>query len=453
MTEEELRQEACRILECSGGVPGWLSACLPAELPEVRLKSGNGLAPREVICAVLAAYGKQYERNHYHTYCFDEKADALGALLEPASFSAMLEWLWQSANIRFCPQLIVPAFRFAEGPALQRMISDWRTREWNTIHAAGEALLLNDSREAIILAADRGVLARYAGLRGVEEAFLLDSVLPGGEEDPLREQVAASRHRQMFRDFLGGGIHRSGGAWSKAYLSQPVLRQAAENVVWEQSGHCFLLKNTGVVDVCGRPFTVAEDAPVRLAHPMNMESRETEAWRMYFHSNRLHQPFVQMEELAHEESEIHRDRYQGIAVAFRDLADRKEEGICLKAYHNNIEIETEHCHLEYEMVLPTSYDYTDMIGTTYARLEEFRFEDYDRQVNHVVNLLDRAAAAALVRQDDLRLETFLPAVPEEELARLICVAAERGSSNAMALLLEEKNHRWKQDDPLDEFAL
>ena len=94
-----------------------------------------------------------------------------------------------------------------------------------------------------------------------------------------------------------------------------------------------------------------------------------------------------------------------------------------------------------------------MIGTTYARLEDFRFDVYDHQVNHVVTLLDRAAAVTLAQRDDLRLETFLPAVPERELARLIDLAAEWGSSNAMALLLEEKNHRWKQDDPLDAFAL
>ncbi|MBQ9411732.1 MAG: DUF4132 domain-containing protein [Oscillospiraceae bacterium] len=450
---DELRQTACRILECSGGIPGWLSDCLPAELPEVRLQGDRGPAPREVVCAVLAAYGKQYERNHYHTYRFDGRADALAEQLEPDSFSAMLEWLWRAVNIRLFPQLIVPIFRFASGTALQQMIADWRTREWSSIYAAGEALLLNDSREAIILAADRGVLTRYAALRGVGEPFLLDSVLPGGENDALREQVAASRRRQLFRDFLSGGVHRSGRDWGKAYLGHPVLRQAAENVVWAQNGRSFLLKGTETVDAYGRPFTVADDAPVRLAHPMDLAPEETEAWRMYFHNNCLHQPFVQVEEVAHDESEICRDRYQGITVAFRDLADRDAEGIRLQAYHNNIEIKTEHCDLAYETVLPAGYDYTDMIGTTYARLEDFRFDVYDHQVNHVVNLLDRAAAVTLAQRDDLRLETFLPAVPERELARLIDLAAEWGSSNAMALLLEEKNHRWKQDDPLDAFAL
>ena len=449
---EELRQEACRILASSGGIPRWLSDCLPAELPEVRLRS-SGAAPREVICAVLAAYGKQYEPNPYHTYRFDQQADALGAQLEPASFSAMLEQLWQGVNIRSCPQLIVPTFRFVDGPALRRLSADWRVREWSSGYAAREALLLNDSREAVMMAADRGTLARYAALRGVEEAFLLDTVLPGGENDPLREEVQAARSRQLFRDYLGGEVHRSGSAWKSAYFGHPVLRAAAENVVWEQSGRGFLLQGAATVDAHGRPFTVEDDVPVRLAHPMALDPAETEAWRAYFHNSRLRQPFVQMEACPHREDEIRRDRYRGLTVAFRDLAGREAEGVSLKAYHNNIEVKTEHCTLDYETVLSAGYDYTDMIGTTYARLDEFRFKVYDRQVNHVVNLLDRAAAVALTQQDDLRLETFLPAVPEEELLGLIRTAAERGCSNAMALLLEEKEHRWKQEDPLDAFAL
>ena len=448
---DALQRKVDRILG-SGGIPRWLSACLPAELPEVRLK-GGGPAPREVICAVLAAYGKQYEQNHYHTYRFEEVGESLYALLDPESFSDMLEWLWQAVNLRSYPQFIVPVFRFARGPALQRMTADWRTGEWGSAYSAGEALLLNDSREAVILAADRGAAARYAALRGMDETHLLDSVLPVEEGDPLYEQVLASRRRLLFRDFLGGGVHRSGRAWTEAYLAHPVLRHAAENVVWEQNGRGFLLAGAGTVDAHGRPFSVADDAPVRVAHPMELEAGETEAWRMYFHSSRLRQPFVQIEELAHSADEISRDRYRGIAVAFRDLAGREAEGVRLKAYHDNIEIGTEHCSLAYEMVLPPSYDYTDMIGTTYARLEEFRFQRYDRQVNHVVNLLDRAAAVTLVRQDDLHLETFLPAVPEEDLTRLIRMAAECGSSNATILLLEEKKHRWKNDDLWDAFAL
>ena len=86
--------------------------------------------------------------------------------------------------------------------------------------------------------------------------------------------------------------------WITSYTNNPVLRCVAQLIVWNQGADTFILTKEGVIDCNEQPYEIKEEVEIGVAHPIEMEKAQIEAWQKYFTSHNLKQPFAQIWEPA-----------------------------------------------------------------------------------------------------------------------------------------------------------
>lgn len=183
-------------------------------------------------------------------------------------------------------------------------------------------LLLSDTREAMMLADQYNLLGRYAQMRGTTEGDLQDTVLydfgfdengtktydiggkliqvllnndltlclmdvekgkviksiPKKGADPECynaayadftetkknvKKAAKNKSNRLFREFLDG-TETAAEKWKTTYFPNPLLRQIANLLIWEQAGKTFTLSGMMPIDANGQAYALTNDA-VRLA--------------------------------------------------------------------------------------------------------------------------------------------------------------------------------------------
>ena len=408
--------------------------------------------------------------------------------------------------------------RFGTPAQISKLITGMRKWEKcgpagrKSIIIARGGLMLSDTREAILALDKTGVLDYYAKLRGTTAEDLRDNVLadfgldengkkifdlgngrgveirlnadlslgiwdlaankpaksiPKKGADPQFhaeasaafsdmkknvKKIAKSRNDALFQAFLEESLFDA-AAWKKSYLHNPLLRQVASLLVWEQKGITFTLRNQEIIS--HDESTVAlTNAPIRLAHPMQMDASLVTLWQKYFTRKGLKQMFRQIWEPVFDPASINPDRYCGCTVPVLTLAGQKKHGIGvdnLAAYSDSFSLWLTHCAIEAE---PSDWRYVPgMNDDLYYTLGNFTFRIYTRWTNHIVAWFDRYLIADKIKKDDISVANLLPGFTLAQITEFIQLAAEHHSTNVTAILLDYQNKNFSDFDPMEAFSL
>lgn len=112
----------------------------------------------------------------------------------------------------------------------------------------------------------------------------------------VRDALAVQRARleRLLRD----DREWASAAWQARYLDHGLVGTLARRLVWRVAGEdgerSVIWAGDGIADVDGVPVTLAEDARVRLWHPIGALSAEVEAWRSWLAAHGIEQPFRQV---------------------------------------------------------------------------------------------------------------------------------------------------------------
>jgi hypothetical protein len=377
----------------------------------------------------------------------------------------------------------------------------------NIIIARG-ALLLSDTKEAMLHIDKVGQLEMYAKLRGTDANTIRDTVLSefGFDEDrkirfdlggnavivtigqdlSLRltdeatgkevksvpkknadpelhkaisasikilnkdiKNVVANRKKALLAEYLSGAC-RNLEDWQLLYVKNPVLNAVARLIVWSQDGKTFTLTSDGAVDCNGDAYTFT-DAPICVAHPIEVGD-QLSAWQNYFVSRKLKQPFEQIWEPAYRIEDLKTDRFKGCIVPAHRVIDMELHGIHaygFRYYSDDYGFTLTDCTLSYS----DSGGYYIPGNDNKLTLNEFCFDKLTRYVNHIVYLFDKWTMSDRILADDVSVASCLPQFTLAQIVEFIKIAAENNSTNVMAILLEYKNQNFADFDPMEEFSL
>ena len=263
------------------------------------------------------------------------------------------------------------------------------------------------------------------------------------------KRIVKYRCDRLFEDFLSGD-DRAAEDWKAAYLKNPLLRSVAELIVWEQEGNTFILSGMESIDREGQPYRIT-DAMIKVAHPMEMNRDATKAWQKYFSKNGLRQPFLQVWEPVIDSRTIQEDRYEGCILPMGRFAGKEKHGIysCnLHDYSEETGFSLEGCELDYDY----SGRFRKSVDETYT-LGGFYFEQYTRQVNHIVSLLDSWTIEDRIKKDDVSVADQLDSFTLAQITAFTKLAHETNAISVLALLMEYKNAHFAEFDPMEEFTL
>lgn len=494
------------------------------KLNTIPLADGSGNAPEFLVKCAIAPYADSFEGKpkHISGYMHDftkvqiiEAADKAAAMLDRAALQKLLGTI----SLQKVPQGMLPYCRYADSSQIANVLSamrDWAS--WNVYGATGRmciiiargALMLSDTREAMMYLDKCGCLSSYAELRGTDADSIRDTVLsdfglgtdgkkiydlgsktievtlasnltlnlfdtdagkvvkslPKKGSDPelhaaasadLSEmkknlkKVVKGRNAILLEEFLNGKS-KNAVSWKKSYLSNPVLNMVARLLVWSQGNKTFILTADGAADCNGNAYEILDDVNIGAAHPIEMSVEDVKAWQQYICKNNLVQPFEQMWEPARTPESISEDRYNDCQVSVYRFMNNEKHGIHFfdEDFHSSIGFTLEECDLDYERTTWNRHsiekDETFTLGT-------FTFKTYSRKVNHLVYLLDKWTVSERVLKDDVSVIDILDGFTVAQITEFIQSATENGCVNVTAALLEYKNRTFTEFDPMDEFSL
>ena len=266
------------------------------------------------------------------------------------------------------------------------------------------------------------------------------------------KNVIKNRSDILFQEFLSG---KTCGAenWKETYLGNSVLKNMASLFVWSQGHDTFTVTDTGMSGSDGKTYELGEEK-IRLAHPMEMGRKDLLAWQEYFLATGLKQPFAQVWEPVYDPETIHKERYRGCAIRYKYLMKRQKHGIDAAIYQTYDDL-TDHislkgCSIGHELSEDIRWD--SLIDTE-AILGDFYYKVYDRQVNHIVHILDKLTVFDRIRKDDETIREYIGSFTLAQILECIKTANESGSVNCQAILLEERNERWPEYNSLESLLL
>lgn len=476
---------------------------LGIEIPELKAADGNGYAPKECIQLFIAMY--------MDADGVIPLADEAAQMIERDTLNAVLLKNYEKqATIKDKLSLLNAVMRFADGDTVRKVFKEISDRHY-TIEAE-KALCLNDSRTAMLIAERNQCLAQYARLRGMDEETFRNTVLANfdldndgtkkydlggtvivatlkkdmtielfdtkqnkvvksipkkGNDEALVaaatkdfsdlkkniKKVVKSRFTRLFEDFREG-TKQTADRWKAAYLSNPVLRQAANLVVWKQGTVTFILREEQPIHADGRAYTV-NDKPICVAHPMEMKPKDVAAWQTYFLDNGLKQPFEQIWEPVIQPEDVRSDRYEGAAIPYFRFLNAEKHGIDVRDedFHNEIIITFEDCDADVERVERLDWSRNRISPNDRFEVKTFKFKKYTRQVNHIVAYLDKATMYNRITKDDISVTQYLHNFTAAQIVEFITLATENKAVNVAAALLEYKQQHFGDVDSLAEYTL
>ena len=501
------------------------SATLPKTMFKnaVKFKGSGEMVPAFVLKCAVVPYmdlmGKRPGPADYKTgfveVRFLEKCDKIAENFNKTSFASFLDRIYKGY---YKPQTLIPLFRFGKLAHVKYQISEmkkwenlpgYRETGRSALKVARGALMLSDSREAMLYAEKCNNLGYYAKIRGLDEDELrernmsdfgfdeagritidlgiktvdvtmnhdltltvYDSVackktksIPKRGVDPkVYEQAAArfddikknikevikARNKKLFAMFLDGTTQPC-EKWKNSYLKNPVLHKVAELVVWSQGDDSFILTENGVIDCNGNEYAI-KDADIRVAHPIELDKEVVEAWQKYFTRNGLKQPFAQIWESVHSKADVADYRYAGIGIPFIRFRNREKDGINFRFDYfaaDGYVMSFDGCNPDV-ILLDQSFDIDN-----YSRFEirSLGIREYTRKINHIVDYFDRVTIVDRIAADDTEIEQLLPRYTLAKITEFINIAIEKKANNCLALLMEYKNNNFNDYDPMDEFIL
>ena len=473
-------------------------------MPKVKLTDGT-YAPDELFRFLLVSYGSQMGKDYY----FDSEADAAAKLLSYDSLCDAMDSVSGHLDGPNYPAVLPLLCRCGNAQQIKALTDAWKQwGEWNLYGRKGRtaqevlsaALVLSDTRQAVVWLEKNASLKRYAEIRNVAvddvyDRFLFDfgfdesgkrifdlgvttievtltpsltlalyntekkkaaRAIPKKGVDPVVQKKASDELADMrqnlkkaakiksdhlFAAYLDATVF-SAENWKKSYLSNPFSRQSARLLVWEQAGRFFTLIGDHPVDSEKQPFTLGEE-PIRVAHPMEMKQEEIEAWQLYFSSNDLKQLFLQVWEPAYQEADFREDRYKGCHINPLYLKSKQRLGIKCEWYESE--------YYEYHDLEIEGFDVTT--DSDYLEITSLRPKVWNRRTSSVIAYLDRITVYDRIKKDDVSVMNQMERFTLAQITEFITAAQEANAVNVLAALMEYKNANFADLDPMDEFVL
>ena len=486
-------------------------------------------SPEAVILVVLAysiqvddsiAYYSMYKTNYVHSK-LDPIADQIASCLNKEKLQELLEEL--AFNKRYEKEgYLLPFGRYASPDQIKKLITQMRKWEnWNQYSVTGRksiiigrgALMLSDTREAMMAIDKVKALSYYASLRGTSETILRDTVLSEfgfdtdckkrydlgsnaavislekdlslsvydekagktvksipkkGSDEKLYDaakadfsdlkknikRVISNRKSLLFSAFLSGTGFQP-NEWKSIYLVNPVLNAIASLIIWQQNNVCFTCDRTGKTVLSNENvYTIDGHALITVAHPKEMHSSEIKNWQRYFIDHGLKQPFEQIWEPVYKENEISKDRYEGCTLPVYRFMGKKTHGIDVWGYNEYSEyfgVSLIDCELEVWTEL-RPFTHENAANAVYE-LGEFTIKHFSRYANHIVYLLDKWTIEDRIGKNDPTIGAVLDGLTVAQVCDFIALAAEKKSTDSLAVLMDYKNKNYDDFDPMTEFTL
>ena len=402
--------------------------------------------------------------------------------------------------------LAYPICRFADEQLMAELTKrapSWRTSvsgiDAPPLKQFRRGILYNNTRSAMLFADRYYELGEYADLRGTDEETLRDTVLvdfgldetgkkyydlgndtlvayissdltlslissttgkvcksiPKRGSDPEKynaakrdydeikrniKKVVNSRNDRLFNDFLDGTTCIADN-WVQVYTKNPVLRVVASLLVWEQDNNTFTLRDGMPYGVKGHEISLTQ-GKIRLAHPMEMPKEDVVAWREYFVTTGLKQPFAQIWEPVVDLSDVKEDRYAGCEIPYYRFLNKGKHGISVidEDYHSYIEIYFDGCSADIQRLVPKRHDI--QMNDTFEVSKIFIDDKQKRRANHIIAYLDQVTVKERIIKDDESVISLMDQFTLAQIMEFIAVAQEKSSINVLALLMEYKNNHY-----------
>ncbi len=313
-------------------------------------------------------------------------ADQVAAALDRRSLSAFLE---EQVGGNYYRYSLLAFARYADDRGIENVCSNYkalsrgRAKERYKADNLKEALLLSDTRAAMLFYDRIGELDRYAALHNMSAVDMRDSVMlpdfaldedgkkrydiggnivevgfspeleltlydvnkgkvvrsfPKKSDDPAKAETAAKEFaafKKDITDFLKlrteqlHKMHLSGDTvkpelWHKVYVEHPVIRLLSQLVIWmDESKHTFTVLDAETVDSELRPYT--PQGSIHVAHVLEMNAADIAAWQEMLRGQKKKQLFEQVWEpiIPWEEKEL-QTRYEGACVLAKDRNELKK---------------------------------------------------------------------------------------------------------------------------------
>ena len=486
-------------------------------------------SPEAVILVVFAyaiqvddsiTYYSMYKTSYVHSKP-DPIADEIASCLNKEKLQELLEKL--AFDKRYEKEgYLLPFGRYASPAQIRKLITQMRKWEdWGLYSATGRkniiigrgALMLSDTREAMMAIDKANALSYYASLRGTTETILRDTVLSEfgfdtnskkrydlgnnaavislendlslsvydenagktvksipkkGSDEKLYDaakadfsdlkknikRVISNRKSLLFSAFLSGTGFQP-NEWKSIYLVNPVLNAIASLIIWQQNNVCFTCDRTGKTVLSNENvYTIDGHALITVAHPKEMHSSEIKNWQSYFIDHGLKQPFEQIWEPVYKENEISKDRYEGCTLPVYRFMGKKTHGIDVWGYNEYSEyfgVSLIDCELEVWTEL-RPFTHENAANAVYE-LGEFTIKHFSRYANHIVYLLDKWTIEDRIGKNDPTIGAVLDGLTVAQVCDFIALAAEKKSTDSLAVLMDYKNKNYDNFDPMTEFTL
>ncbi|MBE6751629.1 MAG: DUF4132 domain-containing protein [Ruminococcaceae bacterium] len=496
-------------------------------LCEVHYKNSNEVASEFLIkCALVPYFTSQEKKREIAGYktdfnhiSFNPNADTVIENLNKEDLTNLILKNSTTTNMYKAQYLLAPLCRVCDGKTVSKIVSDMRSwSQWYSYAANGRsaiimarsALLLNDSREAMLYTDKCNGLKYYALIRNLDEDYLRDNVLsdfgfddnglmyydlgatiievciskdlsislfdktankeckslPKRNSDSVKyeqasaalsdlkknvKKVVKARNDMLFNLFLSGDTIKF-EKWQNSYLKNIILHRVAELIVWEQEDKTFILSKNGPIDCNGNPYTIVSKSNIKVAHPMEMDSATVKNWQQYFTSNSLKQPFEQIWEPVINFDSIDKNRYSGINIPYYRFLDKSSIGIFVEDYdyHNEIAINFEDCSAK---VVRIDWQRHAIERTDNFEIRCFSVNEKTRKTNHIVSYLDRITVYGRILKDDISIVDYLEVFTLAQITEFINLASENNCTNVVAALLNYKKEQYSDFDPMAEFVL
>lgn len=478
------------------------------ELPQLRYKNGE-VADNRVLAYLLLAGGKPVITTDFDKPDSDSDIQRVLALLDYDRFK---EALYELA-ITYLPKrinLACPIRYYADEELVDKLInysSQWKPDSWGII-ALNQIAVKSKRRSAMMFADKCGYLDYYAEYNNTDDDTLRDKYLSDvglnesgekrydlgiqvvtakmqkdfsfvfesengkvskslpkrGADIDLYETAKADftkmkeniksivriRKKNLYYDFLNGSS-RNSQDWKEAYLKNPVLRTVASLVVWSQDNNTFTLDDTGAITSSGANYQIT-NADITVAHPIEMNGDDISAWQKYFTINGIKQPFEQIWEPVINPDTIQKNRYANCMIPYYRFANQEKRGITIENYDYNNEIIIEIYGFK-TVIERIDYERHTLNYNHNFEIEEISFEKFTRRVNHIIAYFDRITVADKIAKDDISFAEVLSSFTLAQIIEFIDIASENHAINAMAVLLDHRNKKYADYDPMSEFVL
>ena len=495
-------------------------------LEGVLYKGSKDKVPAFVVKCIVAPY-LELKDTYSFAYVIDidfcENSDKVAMEVDYDSLITVLEriadlpHLEQRFGIYEKPECLIPLCRYGGAEHIRAISSamnkwkDYGSSGKRAIYSTKKAILLNDSREAMIIADKIKKLGHYAKIRGVDEESIRDNQLsnfgldkngkkcidigsttvdisidkemtitvydnkaekfvraipkrgadPSKYEDAVKDladlkknlkNVVKGQCGALFELFLNEKT-RSVESWKSSYFGNPVLHRIAELIVWNQNEHTFTLTSTGIIDCHGKEYEIADEIPIGVAHPLMMQPDEIKSWQLYFTSSGIKQPFEQIWEPVVDPGTIRENRYESNKIPFFRFQGREKDGVIVDYSDEYMgpQIWFRNCKATVNRIGSLR------IGKDEHSLYEVKSFSvsgrYTRLANHIVTYLDRITVYGRILNDDISVSEMFPLFTFAQLNDFLKLAVDNNATSVTASILEYKRTHYQDYNPMDEFVL